>query len=375
MKRLPTIVPVFLLGIVVVVSGCSPPSPVERQTDRPFEIVQTRFFGSLWNRAQARASIVSQDGGESFVIPGGAIWAFGDTFKGSRSAEGAPQFAGGAVSCTIAFLADSAKTYPPALDYLVSSNGAVSPFEFLPDETPTGRHRIWPLGGIHVNGKYYLFYTLIEVFGNGPWNFRGLGSGLGRSTVALGPYERLRPHGNWRFPIEPTQAIEAGGWLYLFGIKEFEGTQGVALARVRPEKIEDPAAYEFYAGAGQAFSPRKEAAAVLVRNVPGQVSVAWNAYLKKYVMASSSDFGHPREIRFHVADAPDGPWSPPVARVEAPKYCQGRQVELVYCAYLHPERFREGGRVMNLTYSLDLHGGGFDANCEMAEIEIKQKSP
>src|SRR5208282_5288832 len=141
-QRLPTIVPVFFLGIVVFVSGCSPPSPAERQTDRPFEIVQTRFFGSLWNRSQARASIVSQDGGESFIVPGGAIWAFGDTFKGSRSAEGVPQFAGGAVSCTIAFLADSAKTYPPALDYLVSSNGAVSPFEFLPDETPTGRHRI-----------------------------------------------------------------------------------------------------------------------------------------------------------------------------------------------------------------------------------------
>ncbi len=168
--------------------------------------------------------------------------------------------------------------------------------------------------------------------------------------------------------------IEADGWLYLFGIKEFKGTQGVALARVRPEKIEDPAAYEFYTGAGPEFSPRKEAATVLVKNVPGQVSVAWNPYLQKYVMASSSDFGHPREIRFLVADAPYGPWSPPVARIEVPEYRQGKRVEMAYCAYLHPELFRENGRVMNLTCSLGLKDAGFDSNCEMLEIELKRRN-
>ncbi|MGH7994213.1 MAG: DUF4185 domain-containing protein, partial [Limisphaerales bacterium] len=250
---------------------------------------------------------------------------------------------------------------------------AVSPFEFLPNEKPTRRYRIWPLGGTHVNGQCYLFYSLIEVFGNGQWDFRGVASGLGRSAIALGPYERLQPHGDWRFPVAPTQVIEADGWLYLFEIREFSRKQGVALARVRPEKIEDPGAYEFYTGIGPKFSSRKEAAALLAGNVPGQVSVAWNPYLQKYVMVSSSDFDHPREIRFLVADAPYGPWSPPVARMEAPKYAQGKRVEMVYCAYLHPELFRENGRVMNLTYSTGLQNGGFDANCEMVEVEIERR--
>jgi hypothetical protein len=363
------------LGIVVLASGCSTSISTEKQMGGSFDIVHTNFLGSLWNGSHARASIVSQDGGESFVVPGGAIWAFGDTFKGSRSADGTPHFAGGAISCAIAFLGQDAKSYPPAFNYLVSSNGdAVSPFEFFPNEQPVERYRIWPLGGIHVNGQYYLFYSLIEVFGNGQWDFRGVGSGLGRSKVALGPYERLRPHGDWRFPVEPTQVIEADGWLYLFGIKEFKGTQGVALARVRPEKIEDPDAYEFFTGAGPEFSARKKAAALLVGNVPGQVSVAWNPYLKKYVMASSSDFDHPREIRFLIADAPYGPWSPPVARVEVPEYRQGKRVELVYCAYLHPELFRENGRVMNLTYTPGLKDAGFDDNCEMVEIELRRRN-
>jgi hypothetical protein len=361
------------LGMTVIISGCSTATTAEKQTGGSFEIVQTHFFGSFWNESHARASIVSQDGGESFVVPGGAIWTFGDTFKGSRSADGTPHFAGGAISCAIAFLADNARSYPPAFTYLVSSNGdAVSPFEFFPNEKPTERYRIWPGAGIHVNGQYYLFYTLIEVFGNGQWDFRGVGSGLGRSKVALGAYERLRPHGDWRFSVEPTQVIEADGWLYLFSIHEFKGRQGVALARVRPDKIENPDAYEFYSGSGPEFSSRPGDIARLVGNVPGQVAVAWNPYLEKYVMASSSDFDHPREIRLLVADAPYGPWSPPVARIEVPEYRQGKRVELVYCAYLHPELFRENGRVMNLTYSLGLQAAGFDANCEMVEIEVRR---
>jgi hypothetical protein len=363
---------ILFIGVMVQVSGCSPALTPESRVESPFAIVQTRFFGSLWNESHARASIISQDGGESFTVPGGAVWAFGDTFKGSRSADGTPHFAGGAISCAIAFLGEKARSYPPAFGYLVSSNGAVSPFEFLPNERPTGRYRIWPLGGIHVNGQCYLFYTLIEVFGNGSWDFRGVASGLGRSTVALGPYQRLQPHGDWRFPVAPTQVIAADGWLYLYEIREFNGKQGVALARVRPENIENPRVYEFYAGAGPKFSTQKEFAALLAGNVPGQVSVAWNSYLQKYVMVSSSDFNRPREIRFLVADAPYGPWSPPVARMEVPKYAQGKRVEMVYCTYLHPELFRENGRVMNLTYSTGLQNAGFDANCEMVEVEIKR---
>jgi len=46
----------------------------------------------------------------------------------------------------------------------------------------------------------------------------------------------------------------------------------------------------------------------------------------------------------------------------------------VYCAYLHPELFRENGRVMNLTFSLGLQDAGFDSNCEMVEIELKRRN-
>ena len=360
----------FFIALALMIALASGSTALSAPKVKSFDIIRTNFLGSVWNEAHARASVVSQDGGQSFVVPGGAVWAFGDTFKGSRSADGTPHFAGGAVSCSIALLGENAGSYPPAFTYFASSNVVVSPFEYFTNE-PAERYRIWPLGGIHVRSRNYLYYSLIEVFGNGQWDFRGAGSGLGRSQTALGPYERLRPHGDWRFPVEPSQVIQAGGWLYLFEIKEFGNQSGVALARVRPDKIEDPDAYEFYTGAGPKFSARPESASLLVENVPGQVSVAWNPYLQKYVMASASDFDHPREIRFLVAKAPYGPWGVPVARIEVPERCQGKRVELAYCAYLHPELFRNNGRVMNLTFSPGLQDAGFDGNCEMVEIELR----
>lgn len=353
--------------MALLMAGCASNSP----RHDAFEITQTNFLGSLWNQAHAKAHIISQDGGQSFPVPGGAIWAFGDTFTGTRSADMTPNYGGNGVSCAIAFLPQNAKTYPPALNYLATNGWVASPFKNFPDEPPE-RYRIWPLGGVYVNGLYYLYYSRIEIFGTGSWDFRGAGSGLGCSSVPLGSYERLQPHGDWRFPVEPASVIQADGWLYLYGIEEAAGIQGVALARVRPENIDEPAAYEFYTGPGPQFSSRKDAMAVLVTNVPGQVSVAWNPYLAKYVMVSSSDFWHPRQICFLVADQPYGPWTGTVASIEVPKIRQGKFVDLVYCAYLHPELFRNGGQTMNLTYSLGLKDAGFDANCEMVEVTVKR---
>jgi hypothetical protein len=58
--------------------------------------------------------------------------------------------------------------------------------------------------------------------------------------------------------------------------------------------------------------------------------------------------------------------------VELPAIRQGKRLTLAYCAYLHPELFRENGRVMMLTYSPNLQDAGFDGNCEMVEIEIER---
>ena len=225
----------IMLGITVLASGCATSLSTKTLTRSPFEIVQSKSLGCMWNDVHARASIISQDGGESFAARAAPSGLSATPSKARRSADGTPHYAGGAESCTIAFLPTNSAPYPPAFNYLVSTNGAISPFTYFPDEPPK-RYRLWPLGGIYLNGQSYLYYSRIEIFGTGTWDFRGAGGGLARSSAPLGPYERLQPHGDWHFPIEPTQVLEANGWLYLYDIKELKGKQGVILARVRPEK-------------------------------------------------------------------------------------------------------------------------------------------
>ena len=338
---------------------------------RGFEIVRTEFLGSVWNQGHAKASIISQDGGYSYSVPGGTLWWFGDTFRGTRDREGKPHFAGGAVSCSVAFLDENTKAVPPVLDFFSSRDNQVSQaITFLPGES-WEHHRIWPLGGIYVNGVSYVYYSLIELTGEGTWGFRGAGSGLSRSAQPLGVYKRVETEAGWKFPVAPSAVVMAGGWVYLFDVEKRRGQHGIWLSRVRPKDIESPKAYEFYVGPGPEWSRNKDREVLLMKNIYGQASVAWNEYLKRYVLASSSDFFRPREIRFHTAEEPFGPWSEAVARITLPERMQGKKVSLVYCSFLHPELFREKGRVMNLTCSLHLEDAGFDANNEMVEIEMK----
>ena len=198
-----------------------------------------------------------------------------------------------------------------------------------------------------------------------------MGSGLARSTEPLAPYERIQAAEGWRFPVTPQAALADGDWIYLYDVAKIGDQQGIWLSRVRPSQIENPNAYEFYCGQGPKFSRDKNKQCLFLEDVYGQTSVAWNEYLQKYVMVTSSNLFDPRKIRFRTADKPFGPWGKPVADITVPQYRQGKKVELVYCSYLHPELFRENGRIMNLTFSVILADAKFDANNEVVEVEVK----
>lgn len=344
----------------ILLAGCAAP---------PFSIAKVEFQGCTWNQSHNQACIVSQDGGQSFAVPGGTLWTFGDSFLGKRDKQGVPHFKGGGIFCSIAFLAEKDKSFPPALQYKTGPGGvAVSPLSLLPGEKE-GINMIWPLGGIYANGRYYLYYDLIEKTGNGAWDFRGTGSGLAAGREPLGNYERLRPESNWRFPVAPSQIIRQGSWLYLYEIIDRDGRKGAALARVGLEELENPNSYEYYNQPTNRFSKDKAAQSILVP-AAGQVSVAFNPYCNGWLLATSSDFFHPRRISFYFSPVPEGPWKS-IGHIQAPEKCQGKRVELVYCTFMHPELFRENGKVVNITFSVHLENGGFDANCEMAEITLR----
>lgn len=340
-------------------------------------VAAVSFLPEMNGEPQARAQVLFQDGALSTAVPGGALWTFGDTFTGSRDEAGKPRFTG-CLSNTMAFLAEGEKGWPPRLVYLAGSEGlAASPLR-LADGEDDKKRRLWPLAGVWLpergGGTAYMFYGLIDVTGPGPWGFKGVGTGLARAERAFGAYERLGGGaGGW--PMDPTSIVRRDGYLYLYAPRRFEGekvlSSGLLVGRVREEEIENPSKYEFLGAPSIRGEPRWtsriEDARPARQDVWGQASVAWNEYLKAYVLATSSNFGHPRRIQLDVSETPWGPWRPLAGQrwetrgnreaagvladcsIVVPER-EGEKTQLIYCTMLHPELDEDGGRVITLSF-------------------------
>jgi hypothetical protein len=312
---------------MLLLAGCATPAS-------PLHVTRAEFGQPIWSDSQRRASVLFQDGAQSATVKGGTLWAFGDTFYGQSQPGQPPQNSQirGATGTTIAFLPADKTNLPPALQYLTGPEGtATNPLSLFPEE-PADTNRMWPLGIIGLGPRTYLFYSMIQkTDGPGPWNFRSIGCGLAFSDQPLSTYTRVRPNGHWKFPIEPIQLVQEGDWVYLFEISG--APKGMIIARVGVNQIENPAAYEFFTSQG--WSTNRTGVKVILREAYGQVSIIRNPARNNYLMATSSDFSHPREIQLRESAQLEGPWSAPV-RIPVPEL-PGKSTKLIYGAFLHPE--------------------------------------
>jgi hypothetical protein len=331
------------------------------------QVERTEFGGSFWSDGQRRAGVLFQDGAQSIPLPGGALWLFGDTFFGAPQPGQPPQNSQikGSYWTTLAWLPAGMTNLPPALEYFTNSDGMVSnSLALLPGEDPKHR-RIWPGGGIGIGSRIYLYYSLIATTDEpGPWNFHGLGGGLSVSEKPLNQFTRLQPGGQWQFPVEPIQVILENDLLYLLEISS--EPKGLVLARVETAKIEDPAAYRFFAGNG--WSTNRADAKVILREAYGQVSVMRLSATGDYLMATSSDFTRPHEIQLYRSKQLEGPWGSP-CRITVPEM-PGKKTNLIYCTYFHPELSDpDSGRVV-VTFCRVLDGDWSLSNPEWAVFQL-----
>lgn len=338
------------LGLLAACGIASPPPAPE--------IVAATFLPEIAAEGAAAARVLYQDGALPTPVVGGTLWSFGDTFLGTRAADGAPTYSGDR-SNTLAFLPAGERSWPPPLRYLRADDGsAMAPLALLAGED-TRTRRLWPLAGVQLGDRCYLFYGLIDVVGPGPWGFRPVGTGLARSSTPFGAYERLAPtDGGW--PIDPTSIVADGGWLYLYAPRRFDGEQalrsGLLIARVQPADLEHPRRYEFFAGldadGGPHWTADVEAAAAAADDVWGQASVAWHPAADAYVLATAANVFRPDGIRLRCSPTPWGPWSPllPADGWIAVPERPGEQTQLIYCAMLHPELDAPGARTITLTF-------------------------
>ncbi len=353
-------------------------------------VVIEKAHGPIWSSAMAQACVLYHDGGAPIQGERGALWIFGDTFLGhTRDGSLAPPskesnpVVQGAISATIAWLpAESSATFPPKLQFFVDESGrAKSPLAWRSDETPE-KLRMWPLNGVMLGGSTYLYYAMIQITdAPPPWNFRGIGGGLAKSSQPLGMYERLAPGGDWRFPVEAISTLKRDGFVYLFEVAGDGDKRGLRLARVGENKIEHPDQYEFCEGLDSRGMPRWTAdrakIAVLLSDVYGQFSLAWNARLGCYLAATSSNIFHPEEIQFRTAPQPWGPWSLPT-RLAVPPHMtsagdrpSGKKTRLIYCAAIHPEIASPDDGVISVTFCRMLEGDWELTNPELLRVRIE----
>lgn len=182
-----------------------------------------------------------------------------------------------------------------------------------------------PTAGAEINGKQYMTYMSVKSWGlPNYWqtNFAGIAESTdnGQSWNRI---DAIRPNtgGNQKFQMGAL--LKVGGMVYVYGTAS--GRQGaVYLARVPEPQFTDLAAYQYFSNGN--WVPGNPEAATPVMGAPnGEMSVAYNDYLGKYISLSTRD-----GTDLRTSDTPEGPWSAPQPIVNQ------NEVPGSYAPYIHP---------------------------------------
>jgi hypothetical protein len=333
--------------------------------------VRTIERPAFWMASAHKAHMLFQDGGSSIALPdGSALWTFGDTFYGHGTNKDSSPKCDGAVSSTVCRVTMTPKG--PAVEYLTNADGRVDFLLPLHSSESWSRHRVWPMGGVHVGGVTYLYYTRVVLKQENVFGFAPDGAGLATAKGDSWKFKRvLMPHGDPPLPVEPVCAVACKADLYLYYIqKTGKMDSALFLARVPAARAHKPSAYRFWTGDADRFSKSKKDSVPVVKDIWGQASVAWNSHLKRYVMLHVGGvFNNPRSVYVRTSATCWGPWSKPTRVMALPGRLGPGFEGLIYCAYLHPELFREKGRVMLFTYCTVQKLG----NPKLMEIELRDE--
>jgi hypothetical protein len=182
-----------------------------------------------------------------------------------------------------------------------------------------------PTNGIAIDGRMYLHYMAVRRWGTpGRWTLGR--SGWGYSDDG-GETWTQPPESIWMGDTNFGQAalVLRDDDLYVFGI---HGGRfgGVALARVPSDQVLDMAAYTYWDGSH--WSGELDSAVEIVRSPVGELSVAWNDFLGRWIMTYLDE--HQRAIVIREAPELTGPWSDPQMLVA------GNDYPSLYGAFLHP---------------------------------------
>lgn len=293
-----------------------------------------------------RFEIAGQDLGSMFDADGKTWFVFGDTF-GQRE----PGFTGGGGtewrSNTLAYSSDTDPSDGITFDgYIVDDIGWAK--ELIDSKKVDDLEMTTiPTYGFAANDAMYLAYMSVKHWGDpGEWETNY--SGFAKSTDHGQTWQKLdSPQwpGDSNF-IQVAQA-KVEGDLYFWGVTHGR-FGGVQLMKVAEADVETQSAYRYFTGVDPDGEPQwssdMSAAATIVEDTVGELSVVWNDYLDRWLMTYTNGGGLGTTIREGLT--PWGPWGEGLALVSA------EQAPGLYSPYMSSSYVADGGRTIYFTLSL-----------------------
>lgn len=302
----------YAAGETAAVAGINPTVPpdvsyVVGSTRKIEQLIGDTDFERLTptsNRTESRFGITGSDLGVSFSHNGLTYVVFGDTLGGVYDSRD-----------PIAFTTDTEPEDGILLNFLTDG-----PTTWRPITIPgisQGSFEV-PLDGVSVSNRMYLYHTTDH----------SASVTMGRSVVAVSPddgenFTLLYTLSTNYFLNVSVNKLNLRDWpgfpqaegegLALFGSGSYRASN-VRLAFQPASAIEDVSSLRYFTGLDAAGNPlwsanELDAIALFDQPYVGELSVAWNKFIRRWVMFYNSE--NPRGINYRTARQPWGPWTQP----------------------------------------------------------------
>jgi hypothetical protein len=268
------------------------------------------------------------------------LWTFADTLFHPQSVDGTN------LRSNTAGWADP--TQPLDVTEPLDANGTPAPLiAFTAEEqtyndssgAPDDRIALWPSSVISINDQTALVFYLKLKVQPGFLNYEFIGTGI--AEVTRDGTAAVRDDALLFTVPEPTfdHANLIGSDVYVYGrLNAF----GYAVARVPLAHIRERDAYRFWDGTDWVADVSESA--LVMRDIPGAVSVSYNEYLQTYIAVHSAVLSNTVVMR--TADQPQGPWSEPVELFTG----LIPDDSINYAGREHPELAQDNGRQIVVSY-------------------------
>ncbi|MHC3003419.1 DUF4185 domain-containing protein [Gordonia metallireducens] len=195
-----------------------------------------------------------------------------------------------------------------------------------------------PTGGISINGVQFLsFMSIHKWLGPGKWatNYSAIAVSRNNGQTWTVDNNTIRANLELTVPGVPQIAqghsrfqmgafLRSGDYIYQYGTPN--GRHGSAfVARFRPADILNLSRHQYFRG-GNAWSPNPADAAPIVARPVSEMSVAYNNYLRKFVMLTE----RAGTVVMRTSPTPVGPWSGERVLIS------NKQSSGLYTPYIHP---------------------------------------